>query len=115
MIHDRRAVGAALAILIAADRRRTDRADDARLFLRLDRGGGVERHPVPRIALPHPTAYGFARSGKQNLGGAVLRRAAESKGKDRDLATFDRSFPIVVRTASVVGKGVYEVVDLRGR
>src|SRR3546814_21101117 len=58
--HDRRAIGAPLAILIAADRRRANRPDHPRLLLGLHRGRGVAGHAGARIALRAPPAAATA-------------------------------------------------------
>src|SRR3546814_9074516 len=55
IIHDRGAVRAALAIFIAADRGRADRADHPRLFLGLHRGRRMAIEPGERRSEEHTT------------------------------------------------------------
>ena len=85
IVHDRGAVRAALAIFIAADRGRADRADHPRLFLGLDRRRSVAVHPGQRIALRDHPAARAARGDEHDFGRAILAHTRESIRKHRNL------------------------------
>src|SRR5690606_20680597 len=90
--HHRRAIGATLAILIAPDRRRTDRPDDTGLFLGFNRSRGVAGKTIERIALRNHPAPGAARSDQQNFGGTIHSGAAETVGENGYL-THSKALP----------------------
>ena len=86
IVHDRGAVRAALAIFIAADRGRAHGAKHARLLLGLDRRRGMAVEPGERVALGNHPAPRAARGDEKDLGRPVLVGAAETIGKNCDLA-----------------------------
>ena len=110
IVHDRRAIRAALAIFIAADRRRTHCPGHAGLFLGLDSRGGVARHAGQRVALGDHPAFRFARRDQQDFGRAIMGGTAETIGKDGDLT--HGLNPFLNKKAGAVAQGDKSVTPL---